>query len=286
MGKIRVAEKAGEKIPGTWAVKADGSATTDPTEAIAGMLLPASGPKGFGLAFLIDLLCGVLSGGATGSAVQPLYGNASTPYDSSHLFIAIDITHFGDGAAMRAPRRLPRNNPCGSTRPMRAAVHPGEPEWVKRERAAGQVMLPSRSPKPCCGWQRNCGCLLTPLALKIRKDLKMAKREVKTDKIRTPSGVFSQATVIEAQGRLVFISGMTARRPDGTIAGIGDITAQTKQVCENIKSAVETAGGTLDDVCRVDVYVRNMEHFKEIHAVRQEYFKPPLPASTMVEICK
>jgi 2-iminobutanoate/2-iminopropanoate deaminase len=114
----------------------------------------------------------------------------------------------------------------------------------------------------------------------------MAKREVKTDKIRTPSGVFSQATVIEAQGRLVFISGMTARRPDGTIAGIGDITAQTRQVCENIKSAVEAAGGTLDDVCRVDVYVRNMEHFKEIHAVRQEYFKPPLPASTMVEICK
>jgi enamine deaminase RidA (YjgF/YER057c/UK114 family) len=49
---------------------------------------------------------------------------------------------------------------------------------------------------------------------------------------------------------------------------------------------VEAAGGTLDDVCRVDVYVRNMEHFKEIHAVRQQYFKPPLPASTMVEICK
>ena len=59
---------------------------------------------------------------------------------------------------------------------------------------------------------------------------------------------------------------MTARRPDGTIAGIGDITAQTKQVCENIKSAVEAAGGTLDHVCRVDVYVRNIEHFQEIHA--------------------
>src|SRR5512138_1126368 len=131
------------------------------------------------------------------------------------------------------------------------------------------------------------GACRTPCAIqKIRKDLKMAKREVKTDKIRTPSGVFSQATVIEAQGKLVFISGMTARKPDGTIAGIGDITAQTRQVCENVKSAVEAAGGMLDDVCRVDVYVRNMEHFKEIHAVRQEYFKAPLPASTMVEICK
>jgi 2-iminobutanoate/2-iminopropanoate deaminase len=114
----------------------------------------------------------------------------------------------------------------------------------------------------------------------------MPKREVSSDAVSKPSGVFSQATTIEARGRLVFISGMTARRPDGSIAGIGNITEQTRQVCENIKSAVEAAGGTLADVCRVDVYVRNMEHFDAIHKVRREYFKPPLPASTMVEIPK
>jgi 2-iminobutanoate/2-iminopropanoate deaminase len=114
----------------------------------------------------------------------------------------------------------------------------------------------------------------------------MPKREVTTDSIRRPVGVFSQATVVEAAGRLVFISGMTARRPDGTIAGIGDITEQTRQVCENIKAAVEAAGGTLDHVCRVDVYVRNMEHFQAIHDVRRQYFKPPLPASTQVEVTK
>ncbi len=114
----------------------------------------------------------------------------------------------------------------------------------------------------------------------------MPKEQINTDKLREPSGVFSQATTIEASGKIIFVSGMTARRPDGSIAGIGDITAQTRQVIENIKSAVEEAGGTLDDVCRVDVYVRNMEHFDEIHAVRREYFKPPLPASTMVEITK
>ena len=114
----------------------------------------------------------------------------------------------------------------------------------------------------------------------------MPKREVSSDAIRKPAGVFSQATMVEAKGRLVFISGMTARRPDGSIAGIGDITEQTRQVCENIKSAVEAAGGALDDVCRVDVYVRNIEHFEAIHKVRREYFKPPLPASTMVEVTK
>lgn len=114
----------------------------------------------------------------------------------------------------------------------------------------------------------------------------MPKREVSSDSIRKPMGVFSQATVTEAKGRLVFISGMTARRPDGSIAGVGDITAQTRQVCENIKSAVESAGGTMDDICRVDVYVRNIEQFDAIHKVRAEYFKPPLPASTMVEVTK
>jgi 2-iminobutanoate/2-iminopropanoate deaminase len=114
----------------------------------------------------------------------------------------------------------------------------------------------------------------------------MPKSQISSPKLRQPSGVFSHATMIEATGRFVFISGMTARRVDGTIAGLGDISAQTRQVCENLKSAVEAAGGTLDDICRVDVYVRNMEHFDAIHKVRAEYFKPPLPASTMVEVSK
>src|SRR5437867_12986790 len=111
----------------------------------------------------------------------------------------------------------------------------------------------------------------------------MTKKQVQSDKIRQPSGHFSQAISIEAKGKLVFLSGMTARRADGTIAGVGDIEAQTRQVCENLKAAVEAAGGTMDDICRVDVYIRNMEQFAGIHKVRAEYFREPLPASTMVE---
>jgi reactive intermediate/imine deaminase len=114
----------------------------------------------------------------------------------------------------------------------------------------------------------------------------MAKQQVTTSQVREPMGHFSQAIAIEAKGKLVFISGMTARRPDGSIAGIGDVEAQTRQVCENLKSAVEAAGGTMEDICRVDVYVRNIEHFDKIHKVRREYFKAPAPASTMVEVTK
>jgi len=118
------------------------------------------------------------------------------------------------------------------------------------------------------------------------KEDAMAKQQIVSKKLRQPSGHFSHATAVAADGKLVFISGMTSRRADGSIAGIGDIEAQTRQVCENLKAAVEEAGGTLDDICRVDVYVRNMEHFEAIHKVRREYFKAPAPASTMVEVTK
>jgi LDH2 family malate/lactate/ureidoglycolate dehydrogenase len=95
MGKIRLAESAGQPIPEGWAADAEGRPTTDPAAAIKGMLLPAAGPKGFGLAVAIDLLCGGLSGGALGDEVAPLYGDPATPYRCSHFFLAIDPARFG-----------------------------------------------------------------------------------------------------------------------------------------------------------------------------------------------
>ncbi len=92
MGRIRIAEAKGQPIPEGWATDDAGAPTTSPAEAIKGLLLPAAGPKGFGLAVAIDLLCGALSGGAIGSSVKPLYGNAGQHYDCSHAFIAIDAS--------------------------------------------------------------------------------------------------------------------------------------------------------------------------------------------------
>jgi len=114
----------------------------------------------------------------------------------------------------------------------------------------------------------------------------MKKQQVKSSKLRKPSGHFAHAIKVTGGGDLVFVSGMLASAADGSIVGVGDIRAQTRQVCENLKVAMEEAGGTLDDICRVDVFVRNMEHFPEIHEVRREYFTGSPPASTMVEISK
>lgn len=114
----------------------------------------------------------------------------------------------------------------------------------------------------------------------------MPKQELISDKLAEPNGHFSQATVAQARGRLVFISGMTARNREGGVTGIGDVAAQTHQVCQNLQAAVEEAGGTLEDIARVDVFVRNMEDFAAIHAVRSQYFTGVAPASTLVEVSK
>ncbi|MFC0542699.1 RidA family protein [Kutzneria chonburiensis] len=111
----------------------------------------------------------------------------------------------------------------------------------------------------------------------------MPKNEIVSPDLAVPNGHFAQATVA-APGRLVFISGMTARNADGGITGVGDITAQTHQVCQNLAAAMEAAGGTLDDIARVDVYVRDMADFEAVHAVRRQYFTGVAPASTMVEV--
>ena len=143
MGKIRLAEKAGQPIPSNWAVRNDGGPTTDPKEAIAGMLLPAAGPKGFGLAFMIDLMCGLLSGGAAGGEVKPLYGDPSIPYDCSHLFIAIDVAHFCDVSSFRAQATAAAERIRTGKRAsgIDALFLPGEIEWRRQANAGGKVML-------------------------------------------------------------------------------------------------------------------------------------------------
>jgi LDH2 family malate/lactate/ureidoglycolate dehydrogenase len=143
MGKIRLAAKAQQPIPEHWALASDGSPTTDAAQAIVGMLLPSGGPKGFGLAFVIDLMCGLLSGGSIGEEVQPLYDNLARAYDCSHLFMAIDIGHFvePDVFQARAAAAAERIRSARRAPGVAALLAPGEPEWRRRQRARGNVEL-------------------------------------------------------------------------------------------------------------------------------------------------
>jgi len=143
MGKIRLAESAGRPIPEGWAADAEGRPTTDPAAAIKGMLLPAAGPKGFGLAAAIDLLCGGFSGGAIGDEVTPLYGDPAKPYRCSHLFVALDPAAFGiDELSSRVEKfagRIRASKPAAGASPVFA---PGDLERARRAGHGDECPVP------------------------------------------------------------------------------------------------------------------------------------------------
>lgn len=87
-GKVYKALRRGEKIPTDWALDADGCATDDPEAALGGVMLPMGGPKGSGLAIMMDVFSGVLSGSAYAGHVVGPY-DPSRPADVGHFLVAI-----------------------------------------------------------------------------------------------------------------------------------------------------------------------------------------------------
>jgi LDH2 family malate/lactate/ureidoglycolate dehydrogenase len=98
LGKVRLAAGEGRQIPATWATDEQGRPTTDPAAALRGLLLPSGAHKGYGLALMIDVLTGVLSGGSYGRGVQGLYADVSVPNDCAHFFLALDAEAFAEEA--------------------------------------------------------------------------------------------------------------------------------------------------------------------------------------------
>jgi 2-iminobutanoate/2-iminopropanoate deaminase len=83
---------------------------------------------------------------------------------------------------------------------------------------------------------------------------------------------------------LIFLSGQLSRDADGKLVGAGDMAEQTRQCIRNMRTVLEAAGGTLDDIVSIVVYTTDIRQFKEIVAARMEFFKDRLPTSTIVEV--
>lgn len=93
--KIRNAFKRGEAIPDTWATDKLGSPTTDAGQALDGFLLPIGGHKGYGLALLVDMFAGLLSGAAYLTHVKSWVVAPKEPQNLGHFFILIDTKVLG-----------------------------------------------------------------------------------------------------------------------------------------------------------------------------------------------
>ena len=88
LGKLILAQKLGKSIPEGWALDKDGRPTTDPAAGRAGSLVPIGGAKGSGLAIMVDVLCGILSGGPYGPHLHDLYV-MDEPQGVSHFLGAL-----------------------------------------------------------------------------------------------------------------------------------------------------------------------------------------------------
>jgi uncharacterized oxidoreductase len=138
-GKVRVKRIAGEKVPLGWILDPEGNPTTDPNQLYGnppGSILPMGGDqayKGFGLAFLIELLAGGLSGGKCS------HPDAPPPVGNDVLFVILDPRHLGGEAHLR--EQIGILEPFVRNTPRKAGVDrvilPGDPErelLARRER--------------------------------------------------------------------------------------------------------------------------------------------------------
>jgi 2-iminobutanoate/2-iminopropanoate deaminase len=95
--------------------------------------------------------------------------------------------------------------------------------------------------------------------------------------------LYTHVVVAETQA-LIFISGQLARDKSGNIVGPRDMRAQIRQVGENLRSALEAAGATLDDLVKTTTFVTDIDEFFRHVDIRHDYLGVALPASTTVEV--
>lgn len=131
---VALAEKRGEAIPEEWALDDDGEPTTDPSEFSA--LRPVGGPKGYGLAFMVEGFCGLLMNTVFGEDVPSSYENLSTPQNLSHFLVAIDVEAFTslEGYTERLNQMAAELDDVPTQDGFDRVMVPGEPENQTRER--------------------------------------------------------------------------------------------------------------------------------------------------------
>lgn len=116
----------------------------------------------------------------------------------------------------------------------------------------------------------------------------MHKELVNPPELAQPSG-FSHG-VISSGGKLLFLAGQTASDPEGQIIAPGDIVAQYEQVLRNLRTVVESAGGSMPQIVKMTIFVRDRDlyrlHLKALGRVHRSFFGRYYPATALLEISR
>ncbi|MCY0093423.1 Ldh family oxidoreductase [Hoeflea ulvae] len=140
-GRVRHAAKRGEDIPEGWIVDSEGRDTNDPNQLAAGGALLSLGHKGFGLAVIGEILCGVLAGAAILGEIPEWFRETDKPVGNGHVHLAIDIKRF-----VRPEDFVKRMNEL-ATLLKQTPARDGHDE----------VLLPGERSVRCAAWHRRHG---------------------------------------------------------------------------------------------------------------------------------
>jgi 2-iminobutanoate/2-iminopropanoate deaminase len=107
------------------------------------------------------------------------------------------------------------------------------------------------------------------------------KKIIYTESAPQPKGPYSQAV---SAGRFVFVAGQGPINPKTNQFELGDIKSQTRRTLDNISEILKSAGITMNDVVKCSVFLTNINDFKEMNEVYNEFFYESKPARTTVEV--
>ncbi len=109
----------------------------------------------------------------------------------------------------------------------------------------------------------------------------MSRQPIRTDRAPAAIGPYSQAV---RAGGTVYLSGQIPLDPATGELVQADIATETRRVFDNLKAVCEAAGGSLDQVVRVGIYVMDLADFAQVNAVMAEYFQTPYPARSTIQV--
>ena len=109
----------------------------------------------------------------------------------------------------------------------------------------------------------------------------MSKTVISSDKAPAAIGTYSQA--IKA-GNTVYLSGQIPLDPQTMNLVSDDFEAQTVQVFENLKAVIEAAGGSFQDVVKLNIFLTDLSHFAKVNEIMGRYFQQPYPARAAIGV--
>lgn len=107
------------------------------------------------------------------------------------------------------------------------------------------------------------------------------RQPIHSDHAPAAIGPYSQAA---RAGNTVYLSGQIPLDPSTGVLVEGDIATQARRAFDNLQAVCEAAGGSLDHVVRVGLYLVDLGEFAAVNAVMAEYFSQPYPARSTIEV--